>query len=98
MSQQKEMYFITDTPGGNAHKHTVVSKQLRKLITEGLGYLRMKYSEREYLNISAKIEPIHTKLPLRRGKVYAKRVLITLSENCLAHGPKIVCFLGMQVQ
>lgn len=39
-----------------------------------------------------------TKLPLRRGKVYAKRVLVTLSENCLAHGPKIYCFLELQVQ
>jgi hypothetical protein len=91
------MLSLTDTPGGNAHKHTVVSKQLMELITEGLGCLKMKCSEREYLNISAKIEPRYTKLPLKRGKVCAKRVLVTLSENCLAYGPKLFIFLGLKV-
>jgi hypothetical protein len=98
MSQQKKnMLSLTDTPGGNAHKHTVVLKQLRKLITEGLDYTRMKCSEREYFNSSAKMEPRHTKLPLKREKVCEQRLLVRLSENCLAHGPELFIFLGLRV-
>lgn len=86
------MLSLTDKPGGNAHKHTVVSEQLRELITEGIEYLRMKCSEREYFNSSAKIESRHTKLPIKTGKICAKRVLVTLSENCLDHGPDLLIF------
>jgi len=70
---------------------------LRELNTEGTEYLRMKCSEREYFNSSAKIEPRHTKLPLKREKVCAKSVLVTLSESCLPHGPELLTFLGLQV-
>jgi hypothetical protein len=65
---------------------------LRELITEGLEYLRMKCSEREYFNSSAKIEPQHTKLPLKTEVVCAQRVLVTLSGNCLACGPELFIF------
>jgi hypothetical protein len=53
-SRKEYMLSLTDKPGGNAHKHTVVSEQLRELISESLEYLRMKCSERGYFNSSAK--------------------------------------------
>ena len=49
------------------------------------------------INSSAKIDTGHTKLPLNRGKVWEKRVLVTLSENCLAGGPELFIFWGLQV-
>jgi len=86
------MLTLTDKPGRNAQKHTVVSEQLRVLLTEGLEYLRMKCSEREYFNSSAEIEHRRIKLPLKTGKICAKRVLVTLSENCLDRGPDLFIF------